>query len=351
MNTKKSILIGSFIGLLFGGVFSQITRYNTANQTVLGNDNVTEVIKIGEDILLNQTVDGDFNITTTIKDGNFNKATQIQGMLYAENDDALINQEGDNNEAYQKWKYNKANIKQYGNNNIAKQEQTSNETTVDGDGNYAKIYQGKTTCYVVGNEACQEQKGERDTVIITQSGDENFESQYQKGDKNYADVYKTGNSNLAIVEQTGNDNDGWAKIKQVSNKNYDDIDQWNQNFHYVLIEQINGDENTASVYKAGGDNNFSITIQNGSLNESDIVQDGDSNTALNYELGIGNSSKIWQDGFLNCVAHTKIGDVNNAITTTKGNRNDALVVQGITEWKQISTQILDANVNRCNNTY
>ena len=293
---KKLIAIFGVLAFSAGMAFSQ-NNDATVNQE--GNNHVADVSQTG---LLNIA-----DVEQSANSGDYAKVKQLgeENKAYVTQDGAAgthhaeVDQEGDRNEATIDrqgiWgsALGEAFITQLGNDNKAFQNQHANKAS------YALIDQDGNDNYADQNMAAEfGGGGTGHTAYIYQEGDDNYAYQHQRGRSHYAYIDQDGYDNHAWMSQ---DNGGvdvynnWAKIDQEGDHNWAAVDQ-------------DGNTNTFNLKQEGNENKvFGLDAF------EEFKQVGDGNIA-NTMLQKGDNNRIFggQSGDFNTMNVSQIGNGNKA---------------------------------------
>ena len=224
----------------------------------------------------------------------------VAGMGFAQNNHALVDQNGNTNEAKidQIGSAHEAFIYQTGNDNEAEIKQTH-------DRNWAEVRQHNDDNKVFidqvwgsDNIAQIKQMGSQEHTYFRQQGNDNiFRLRQQEGHN------KVGLDADNPFIQLGDHN----KFAGVTNGDGLAFDQDG----YAM--QFNGAVLDPSSHQTGDYNQIGL-YQDG-LSTGTIKQDGHNNTALLWQVGEGNTATIIQNNNWNSASVTQVGDGNTAIVT------------------------------------
>lgn len=234
-------------------------------------------------------------------------------------------------------------------------------TTANATANTARVTQsgGNDTD---GNTVDQlSQEGAANAMDLTQSGSENvldFANQFGTGNE-FVMVQENGDANTTgVVQQIGDLNR--VSVRQAGSRNHAlQIYQNNENLNgagnrakLMVTGEDNGGDGLGGlgqfvaaatlgvsgvqqgeISQIGDDNDASLTITEGSLNQFGISQIGDGNGVLVSiaaqpgEIAEGNETATLQDGLDNDYTLTVIGNGNAAAASQTGERNNAYAFQ------------------------
>jgi hypothetical protein len=340
--TKQSVYTMQSNGTGSGGNRAEVLQSGD-NHGLSGRLNAADVYQRGtrnKSLLIQQ---GDKNNAITRQGmsnaGSANNKAYIrQGVGYAEDNFAAIDQDGRNNQA---------KTMQYWDNNDAYTDQ-------DGNFNRSRIEQLARPENSAGHWAFVDQNDDHQTSFVLQEGDgaRNYAYTAQAGLNNYADQYQTtdatsGNANRAQIAQgidglfstTGFNSD-------IANLGSDVISLLGPSFPITVysrdakaFQDQNGDDNQAYIGQFGESigsprvGNYAEQDQTGDDNNAYLVQNwyspspAGANKGEQEQIGDYNDAAIIQSGRLHRASQYQRGNDNVALSSQKGLNNKAFTYQ------------------------
>ena len=349
--TSQSVYTFQDDGNGTGGNHAKVMQTG-AVQAISGVENAAEVLQSGSDNRSQTKQEGDYNSAITRQGQNDlsssgNKAGIRQGTgQQAENNVAVIDQDGENNEG---------SIQQTYDNSEA-------WTIQSGTANQSMVNQNAGPNGTAGHYAYTEQLGDDNQNAIIQSGDgqSNWAFAYQTGDNNLskqvqdqADAVGSGFVNYAMVDQ-GSMKDGLisdikTSLDAVDSRINDDALNPTTTNSVAIQNQEGGDldaeshqfgnANHSEQYQSGygndaymlqnsyGTGNYGRQDQIGTQSIAGLAQSGSGNKAWQRQADDNNIVMSTQVGNGNLLNTFQDGNGNRGITSQYGTDNAALLVQ------------------------
>ncbi len=322
--TSQSVYTFQNDGTGSGGNYAKVMQTG-AVQSASGLENAAEVLQSGSDNRSQTKQEGDYNSAVTRQGQNNlassgNKAGIRQGTgQQAENNVALVDQDGDLNDA---------SIQQTYDNSEA-------WTVQNGSGNQSMVNQDAGPEDTAGHYAYTNQQGNDNQNAIMQSGN---------GQSNWAWTYQDGDNNLSKQVQDQGDFVGSGFV------NYAMVDQGVDQVGLISdiktdLEGVDSRINTSPLV-ANTTNSVALQKQTGGDLDAETHQFGNANHSEQYQSGYGNDAYMLQnsDGTGNYGRQDQIGTQSTAGLAQVGSGNKAWQRQADDNNEVMSTQVGNGNL-------
>jgi hypothetical protein len=312
------------------------------NQSLSGQLNLAEVDQDGANNESTTIQQGDFNNAYTRQNNGGggmslgNRAQIMQGTAnQAENNDAAIEQDGQDNSAYTLQTYDNSDAWTVQNGVGNTSEINQNAGPEDSQGQFAVVTQNGENNESRVNQDNAPGSDARNVAYTAQAGSNNSAEQIQsaEGSTGNTAVISQGVSNQ-IFQVPGSEQayfDTVALDPSITGGNNNILGSDNG----VAFQQQNGDGNQGFIgqYANTNDSNNGAQVQDGDNNTAALLQNafgspnGNGNTARQEQYGDGNTSGLMQNGNDHRALQSQVGDDNSILSTQRGRNNNLNVFQ------------------------